>query len=328
MYVDFKPAARCAFSRVFEDPRTHVPPQQTNAWRAVVRVLRSSRTAEFLRTPIDDISSVLFPAPCRVCAGPLLRLSAAPVCESCLAQIVSQTSSPTASPLCPLCGEILTMEDWQPAAQAVCQTCRVMPPPYVCAVSWASYEGNVRSTLHLLKFEGLRSVAAPLGKMLASAIAELHSGAPRQMTVIAVPLHPTRVRQRGYNQSILLADHALRQLHNRFPDWQLTAAHQLLTRRRATEILFPLTPESRRKMLDGAFRCSDPAAIAGKNILLIDDIMTTGATVCECTKTLLAAGAASVYVATLARAQRESSIRWNGKISQQETQHPGSPQVH
>jgi ComF family protein len=165
--------------------------------------------------------------------------------------------------------------------------------------------------LHLLKFERVRSMAAPLGKFLAAAIAEIESGAPREMMVVAVPLHPSRTRRRGYNQSILLAESALRILRKQYPEWRLTAAHEMLRRNRVTEILFPLTAAARRKMLTGAFSCTKPAAIAGKAVLLIDDIMTTGTTARECSKTLLEAGAASVHVATLARAQKQNVASWS-----------------
>jgi ComF family protein len=170
--------------------------------------------------------------------------------------------------------------------------------------------------LHLLKFEGVRSVAAPLGEKLAGAVAMIEADARQdshlsEMLVIAVPLHASRTKQRGYNQSILMADVALRMLRNQFPEWKLTAAHGLLVRHRATEILFPLTSAARREMLRGAFRCTEPAAIAGKAVLLVDDIMTTGTTARECTKTLLEAGAKSVHVATLARAQKVTTAKWD-----------------
>jgi len=189
--------------------------------------------------------------------------------------------------------------------------CRLAPPPFVCAVAWSAYEGEVRQMLHLLKFEGVRSVAGPLAKFLAGAIAQIEPGAPREMTVIAVPMHSGRLRQRGYNHSRLLAEGAVRILRKQYPTWRLTEGHDLLSRQRATEILFPLTPASRRKMLQGAFRCAGKEGIKGKAVLLIDDIMTTGTTARECSKTLLRAGAKSVHVATLARAQRETIARWN-----------------
>jgi predicted amidophosphoribosyltransferase len=90
----------------------------------------------------------------------------------------------------------------------------------------------------------------------------------------------------------------------------------LLERHRATDILFPLTADGRRRMLRGAFACADAESVKGKAILLIDDIMTTGTTGRECSKTLLKAGAKSVHIATLARAQKESTAQWKMNVAE------------
>jgi ComF family protein len=269
-----------------------------------------------MRHPINDITSAIFPAPCRLCSGPLLHLSSAPLCADCIAAIQPQTL-----PLCPVCGELLEPEDWRLTSLAVCRRCEVERPAFTCAVAWSAYDNEVRGALHLLKFEGVKPVAIPLGRKLAQAIVQLESSSPREMLVIAVPMHAKRIRERGYNHSILLADYALKDLERSQPAWQLTPAHPLLQRRRATQLLFPLTPDKRREMLDGAFTCPDKSALTGKHVLLIDDIMTTGATARECAKTLLEAGASSVRVATLARAQRNHTTFWDESDSHENDEH-------
>ena len=99
---------------------------------------------------------------------------------------------------------------------------------------------------------------------------------------------------------------ALRSSH---PDWRLTLAPAALLRQRATESQAGLTPRQRRLNLRGAFRVSDPAIVVGRDVLVIDDILTTGATARAASQALLRAGARSVWVATLARAQRAAFVR-------------------
>ncbi len=225
------------------------------------------------------------------------------------------------------CGEHLGYEptyesgfgSGQPMVRGLCEACSAEPPPFARAVAYAVYQDEVRSMLHLLKYDRVRAVAAPLGAMLAQAIEAAVSGiaqdasrpAPIQMLVIAVPLFAARERERGFNQTILMCDAALGLLRKCRPDLPLTAQHAALARTRATESQFRLNPEARRANLQGAFAVPQPERVRGKDILLVDDIFTTGSTARECAATLLRAGAASVHVATLSRAQSETSTLWD-----------------
>jgi ComF family protein len=140
--------------------------------------------------------------------------------------------------------------------------------------------------------------------MLARAIAQLAGEAPAEMLVVPVPLHRSKYAHRGFNQSRSLAAEALRFLRKSHPQWRLTLAPGTLMRLRATGSQAGLTPRQRRLNVRGAFSVSDPSKVAGDHVLLVDDILTTGATARAAAQTLLRAGAASVWVATLARAQR------------------------
>ena len=225
--------------------------------------------------------------------------------------------------LCVRCGEALDIDAVRVAAQfgsesLLCAPCRLAPPQFERAVAWGLYEDQMRELIHLLKYEGMRSAAEPLGRLLARTIERLAddtrpdaSAISRNLVVIAVPLFPAKQRQRGYNQSVLLADVALRDLLRSNFAWSLRAAHGAMQRTRDTESQFELTPTGRRKNLRGAFEVIDPAAVAGREVLLVDDIYTTGATARECARVLRQAGAEKVWVATVSRAQREMVATWD-----------------
>ena len=167
----------------------------------------------------------------------------------------------------------------------------------------------MREAIHALKYDRLHSAARELGRMLATAIAQLAPQAPTEMLVVPVPLHRSKYAQRGFNQSRSLAVEALKFLRASHPQWRLVLAPSTLMRLRATESQAGLTMHQRRQNVRGAFTVSDPAAVSLKHILVVDDIFTTGATARAAALALARAGAASVWVATLARAVRSNPYR-------------------
>ncbi len=237
--------------------------------------------------------------------------------------------------LCTLCGEALGLQaafrrierpqyEARPAqspGEALCELCQRQRPAFVHAAAYGEYAGTLRALIHLLKYEHVTTVAAPLGAHLAQVILSL-SDLPSELIVVAVPLHPIKERQRGFNQTILLAEQALLALRQKSPSRQTsptprcTPALRALGRQHATESQSGLTAHERRRNLRGAFFVAEPEQIAGRAVLLLDDIYTTGATARECTRVLLAAGASAVYVATLARSQREGVAYWDAPALQ------------
>jgi ComF family protein len=175
----------------------------------------------------------------------------------------------------------------------------------------------MKEAIHALKYDRLHPAARGLGQMLAQAISRLAAEAPSEMLVVPVPLHRSKYAERGFNQARSLAVYALKALSRTHPQWRLTLASTTLMRLRATESQAGLTPHQRRQNVRGAFVVSDPAAVSLKHVLLVDDIFTTGSTARAAAQALLQAGAASVWVATLARAgrvygrRREASARFD-----------------
>jgi ComF family protein len=162
----------------------------------------------------------------------------------------------------------------------------------------------MRNAIHALKYNRMHAAACVLGPMLADAIGRLAREAPAEMLVVPVPIYRKKRARRGFNQARLLAEHAIRALRKTHPEWHLTFVPGALMRVRATMSQAGLTPRQRRQNLRGVFRVANPTAIAGRHVLVIDDIFTTGATARAAAVTLTQAGAAGVWIATLARAER------------------------
>ena len=287
---------RCVFHSDSGALTIDLPASGTSRWRAVVRVLRS---------PMDSLSCALLPSCCALCGSSLPHLSSVPICEVCWTEFPLPSGE-----LCARCGDTLDAPVLAgPTSSGLCRACRMAPPPFLRAVSYAPYEGRMKAAIHALKYDRLHMAARGLGGMLAKAIAKLADEAPGEMLVVPVPLHRSKYAERGFNQARSLAFHALGALSKSHPEWRLTLAASTLMRIRATESQFGLTPRQRRMNVRGAFEVSDPAAVTMKHVLLIDDILTTGATVRAAALALAQAGAASVYVATLARAGRVRDSR-------------------
>ncbi|MGB7987202.1 MAG: ComF family protein [Terracidiphilus sp.] len=254
--------------------------------------------ARVLRSPADAISCALFPASCVLCGSPLPHLSSVPICALCWTEFPVQSGD-----LCARCGDVLSAPVLAgPSSTGVCRACRLATPPFVRAVAYGPYQDRMKAAIHALKYDRLHAASRGLGRMLAEAISQLVGQAPSEMLVIPVPLHRSKFADRGFNQARSLAVAALAVLRKTHPEWRLTLASSTLMRLRATESQAGLTQHQRRLNVRGAFTVSNSEAVRLKHILLIDDILTTGATVRAASQELLRAGAASVWVATLARA--------------------------
>jgi ComF family protein len=231
---------------------------------------------------------LVFPPRCPVCA----RLAGAdrrpPLCGPCWTSILR-----LGPPWCERCGRpFSTFRDRPHPASATCAACRRRPPPYLRARSAARYAGTVREALHAFKFLGQTSLAAPLSELLLEVLAA--DGAPPGDLVVPVPLHAARERERGFNQAALLARRVARRLRTPYDA-------RALRRARATRAQTELSGRERRRNVRGAFGVTDARAVRDRHVLLVDDVLTTGATVAECARVLGRAGARTVAVVTVAR---------------------------
>jgi ComF family protein len=251
---------------------------------------------------MGSLFSTIFPSDCRLCGAQLTNVSRVPVCESCIRSIL-----PISVPQCCVCGEVLPLRYEFTNGEARCVDCSMEPPLFARAVAYGAYDTGLREMIHLLKYEQVRSSANVLGRMLAETIGPLEGDwEGRVPVVIAVPLHAEKMRQRGFNQSELIATSALRNLRRKGLMPGLSLSITALIRKRATESQIGMSVEQRQANIRGAFKVVRPDQVAGRDVLLVDDVFTTGATVSECTRVLRRAGVANVYVATVARALKRT----------------------
>jgi len=236
--------------------------------------------------------SVVFPAGCRICEQLLTEATRFPICNECLASFRAITDA-----VCDKCGRPIEGADTSDAEAFVCPTCvndEWGGYAFERVRSWAIYEGVLVRAIRLLKFENID----PLGKLFARWLAQLATeGGPafQADVVVPVPLHRQRERERGYNQAALIAKPLAKLLG-------LPYKSVLLTRIRPRPDKHLLSYEERWESVRGAFATRPGSQVDNLRVLLVDDVMTSGATLDSCAKTLREAGARSVIGLTVARA--------------------------
>jgi ComF family protein len=247
-------------------------------------------TTERYRSRLSDSWSrfldLLFPPLCHCCRAFIPEPGAVRLCSDCLARAV-----PIGEPLCTRCG--------RPFATAggidhPCGPCSLAPPPFVAARAALRYEQSVRDLIHRFKYGYRVHLRRPLGLLAAPRLDDFATGFGADL-ILPVPLHVKRLRQRGFNQALLLAELFAHR-------WGLPVSRNNLQRTRWTEPQVNLSAAERADNVKGAFSLENPGEMRGKRVLLVDDVYTTGSTVKECSRVLLEAAGAQTAVLTIAMA--------------------------
>ncbi|MDD5168612.1 MAG: ComF family protein [Syntrophales bacterium] len=235
---------------------------------------------------LEGIADILFPPRCLACSKVMHDNEPISFCHSCKSQFKT-----ISSPLCFACG--LPFETTG-GADHLCGDCIISPKTFSVARSLGRYETTLLESIHAFKYKGKSALGKVLGQIMAA-----HSYPGFQITeytvIIPVPLHTRRLRERRFNQALILARTIARK-------YAVPLDFTSLTRHVYTQPQIALGKKERLANVRGAFRVDDPDKIRGEKILLIDDVYTTGSTLNECARILIKSGAAEVGVLTLARA--------------------------
>lgn len=243
----------------------------------------------------DALVSVVFPSGCRICERLLTSASRVPVCEECLSSFAR-----VAGTACEVCGRPMPGLTGKPEQPLLCPACQNRTYAFDRARSFALYEEAVVRAILLLKFEQIE----PLGAWFAERLAELVSADGERLAadvVVPVPLHRERERERGYNQAALVSKPLAKRL-------RLPHKAVLLVRTRARPDKQVLSLEERWESVRGAFATRPGSQVDNLRVLLVDDVLTTGATLDACARALREAGAKSVIGLTAARAVRNPPL--------------------
>jgi ComF family protein len=234
---------------------------------------------------IAAILDLVYPVACASCGAPVHDSAGLPLCAECAVK-----AEFAGDLMCPRCGAGVSRE---PEDVVKCPKCYNLDLNFRKAVSLAPYEKPLGEVVKALKFRGQRQYARPLAEHLA-AILRRQDFTQNIHAIVPVPIHWRRRFSRGFNQSELIARHLGKLLN-------IPVDGRSLRRIRYTEPQTKLSAEERLKNLKGAFKVRRPEAVEGKQVLLLDDVMTTGGTMTECARELRRAGAKVIYAAVVAR---------------------------
>jgi competence protein ComFC len=252
---------------------------------------RTRRGWGWLAEISDALVSVVFPSGCRICESLLTKASRVPLCQECLSSFERVPSI-----ICQVCGRPLPGLARKEGEPLLCPACQGRTYAFDRARSFALYKDAVVRAILLLKFEQIE----PLGAWFAGQLAEMVNVDSDRLSVdvvVPVPLHREREKERGYNQAALLSKPLAKRL-------RLPHRAVLLMRTRARPDKQVLSLEERWESVRGAFATRPGSQIDNLRVLLVDDVLTTGATLDACARALREAGAKSVIGLTVARALR------------------------
>jgi competence protein ComFC len=251
----------------------------------------AQRLRRWLADACDSVTSVFFPAPCRLCDLLLTGSSRIPICGECL-----NSFARVPEPICEVCGVPLPAFGVKEVKSLFCSSCQQKQFTFDRVRSLGVYEGSLGKAVLLLKYEKMEPLGVWFAEKLAR-VAQVEHEAFQADVVAPVPLHPVREKERGYNQATLISKPLAKRL--RLPHQSI-----LLTRTRARPEKRLLSLDERWESVRGAFATRPSSQVDNRRVLLVDDVLTTGATLDACARALREAGAKSVLGLTVARAVR------------------------
>lgn len=231
---------------------------------------------------VNKLLNTLFPESCPLCDNPSLDHKTAPICTECW-----QTIRPYTGPQCSTCGTPLVSD-----LSVACGDCIKERPAYETARSYGLYEGALKKAINLFKFYSIKRLARPLSGIM------LQDNMPPVDAVIPVPLHKKRLRLREFNQSAVIAKNIAKGIG-------ADLIVDCLVKTRDTLPQVGLNYKKRQINIKNAFQIRNAYLLEDKDVLLIDDVITTGSTVRECSRALKKAGAGGIYVMALAHGFRD-----------------------
>lgn len=279
---------------------TPVPYQPARSHR--INLASSNARSAAVRPPLwhqflETTLAVVFPSPCVLCHGELTGSLLGGLCGGCWCGLECWSGF-----VCFRCGLPLAGDVDSP--KFICADCRLREPDFDLARGYGVYSGKLRAAVLQLKFHRREQLGMRLGSLLVGAWLALEADSAFRSTcvIIPVPLHRSRERERGYNQAELLARGFARAMKKRGAISEANVATRALLRRHSTVPQSGLSLQRRSENVRRAFEVIDPAGLRGRDLVLVDDVMTTGATASACAAALRAGGARRVVVLTLARA--------------------------
>lgn len=238
-----------------------------------------------MRSFVKSIINFIFPPICSICGAHVDSEKEIGMCPHCLSKVKY-----IGYPFCSLCGKPFHSEV---ITDHLCGDCLTRKRYFSKARAAGYYDGVLRKATHLLKYKLKNHLALSLGHIIVQQVPYLLN-AMTYHSIIPVPLHPARLRRRGFNQALFLARSVSK-------EYKIALDGYTLTRNRWTKPQVGLSERDRKDNVRGAFLILKRDKVMDRNILLVDDVYTSGNTVEECSKTLIKAGANRVDVLTLAR---------------------------
>ena len=235
--------------------------------------------------------NITFPPACLLCGGEN-SVDQAPICLQCWAK-----ANPIRGMICQKCGLPTGMMDRSGFDHpCLCVACRQNKWIFDKARAGFIFDGPVREAIHMMKYQGHFGLGAWLGRKMTEVLQDGIHNDPNEegAMILPVPLSSDRFREREFNHAFALAKSLGR-------SWNIPVCPSLLERKPGSKPQVGLTPKERWSNVRGAFKIKDPGLVLKKEIILVDDVFTTGATANECTRELKKAGAIHVRVWTVAR---------------------------